>query len=93
MATLYLTRRETVAYEDFGSKIGNWQYLSKLHPENSTCANTFDETDDEFQSIADRVEEAERNNDEIFGLDEYGELKTVIPIPDRKPPGRPPGNL
>lgn len=93
MATLNLTRRETVVYEDFGSKIGNWQLLSELHPVNSECENIFDSTDSEFQTIADAVDTAFQNEDEIFGIDENNELKTVIPIPDRKPPGRPPGNL
>ena len=93
MATLYLTRRETVVYDEFGSKIGNWQLLSALYPVSSTCETTFDTTDNEFQTIADAVEEAVKNNDEILGIDENNEVKTVIPIPDRKPPGRPPGTL
>lgn len=93
MATLYLNRRQTVIYEDFGSKIGNWQLLNELHPEHSTCEDNFTDVDAEFQGIADSVQMAFNNEDEIFGIDENNEVKTVIPIPDRKPPGRPPGNL
>lgn len=90
---LYLNRRQTVIYEDFGSKIGNWQLLNELHPEHSEYEDAFFLVDDEFQEIADMVQTAFNNEEEIFCIDESNEVKTVIPIPDRKPPGRPPGNL
>lgn len=93
MATLNLTRRQTVIYDIFGRNIGNWQLLSELLPENSTCEDIFDETDNEFQNIADAVDTAYENEDDIIGIDENNETYTVIPIPDRKPPSRPPGNL
>lgn len=89
MANKYLTRKETATYE-FGRLIGNWQVLSEKAPENSACEDVFTETDNEFQSVADQVDDWLENEDVVFGIDENNESYILIPIPDRKPPGRPP---
>lgn len=87
---MQLTRRQT-AYYEFNRLIGNFQVISEKLPENdSALDDIFNEIDQETEDIFITVSAAIENEETVYGTDENNESYILVPIPDRKPPSRPP---